>query len=296
MVAGDRAERVVRALVERVEEAAEGAPAHERESKFRAVLHRMLRVGVRGRELVLHGDQLVAENLAGDVDLRVVHAGNARVPDHALVKQLLQRADLVLISHFRVRSVRVQQVQRLHAEVRGRLLCVADHRFRTRIRHPPVLAAHSLQMLAFRLVFGNVRRLHGAAIAGFGCNQHFVARTVPAGERVAHHFFAVAQVFGGAGAGLAWQVIRPGGVQISHTRVQAGVNRTNRSIAVRTPLNRQSHRAHAEPWNCKSRQFAHVSCGRHNRLPSVATSVATKSATHSRTKQRGAACRAPARR
>ena len=254
----------------------------------------MLRVGVRGRELVLHGDQLVAKHLTGSVDLRVVNTGDARVPNHAFVKQLLERADLILISHFRVRAVRIQQVERIDAQVQRGFLGVTNHGFRTRIRHPPVLAAHSLQMLAFRLVFGNVRRLHGAAIAGFGCNQHFVARTVPAGERVAHHFFAVAQVFGGAGAGLAWQVIRPGGVQISHTRVQAGVNRTNRSIAVRTPLNRQSHRAHAEPWNRKSRQFAHVSCGRHNRLPSVATSVATKSATHSRTKQRGAGCRAGA--
>lgn len=274
----------------------------------------MLRVGVRGRELVLHGDQLVAENLAGDVDLRVVHAGNARVPDHALVKQLLQRADLVLISHFRVRSVRIQQVERIDAQVQRGFLGVTNHGFGARIRHPPVLTARRLQMLAFparpttaalgipplSVRFWRIGHrsnksgdLHGASIASFRGDQHFISGAIPRSERITHQLFAVPQIFRSASARLARQIIRPSRIQIANTRVQTGMNRTNRSIAIRTPLNRQSHRSHAEPRNRKSCQLTV-----HHHLPLPCKHAADSHMFTSRLTQRepAQACRAPARR
>ena len=210
--------------------------------------------------------------------------------------------------------MRIQQVERIDAQVQRGFLGVTNHGFGARIRHPPVLTARRLQMLAFparptTAALGipplSVRfwrighrsnksgNLHGASIAGFRGDQHFIARAVPAGERITHQLFAVPQIFRSAGTRLARQIIRPSRIQIANTRVQTGVNRPNRSIAIRTPLNRQSHRSHAEPRNRKSCQLTV-----HHHLPLPCKHAADSRMFTSRLTQRGPAqaCRAPARR
>ena len=119
---GNRAERIVRALIERIEESAERRPTDESEPQFGAMLHRMFRIGMRRRELVLHGDQAAADNAARKIDLLVIHTGDARIFDHTFVEQLLQRAALVFVRHRGIGAMRIQQVERIDAQVQRGLL------------------------------------------------------------------------------------------------------------------------------------------------------------------------------
>ena len=228
MIACDFTERVVRALVERVKKATERTPTNECKPQHLAVLHRMPRIRVRWRELVLHGDQSVADNAARKIDLLVIHTGDARIFDHAFVEQLFQRTALVFVRNRGIGAVRIQQVERIDAQVQRGLLGVTNHGFGARIRHPPVLTARRLQMLAFlaRTTAASLRipplsvrfsrighrsnksgDLHGASIASFRGDQHFISGAIPRSERITHQLFAVAKVFRSAGAGLARQII-----------------------------------------------------------------------------------------
>ncbi len=186
--------------------------------------------------------------------------------------------------------MRVEQVERFHAKMRGRRLGVADHGLRPGIGHPAIPAAGGLQMLAFLrgIGFGNAwfrrpcrspRSLHCATVAGLRGDQHLVARTIPRTQRVAHQLFAVPQILRGAGTRPTRQIVRPRGIQVTHARVKPCVDRLDRRITIRTPLDGERHRAHAEPWDCEPSQFALVPCDRHNRLPPRRHRIRT----HSRT-------------
>ena len=74
-------------------DATERAVGQEGNAEFGAVGEFVLAGAERGRQLILHAGQvLLAEDLAGDVDLVDARVGDAGQPDLALVEQLLYRA------------------------------------------------------------------------------------------------------------------------------------------------------------------------------------------------------------
>ena len=213
---GNRAERIVRALIERIEESAERRPTDESEPKFGAMLHRMFRIGMRRRELVLHGDQAAADNAARKIDLLVIHTGDARIFDHAFVEQLFQRAALVFVRHRGVGAMRIQQVERIDAQVQRGLLGVTNHGFGAGVGNPTVAAAFGLQTLALRAALISAHRMRtvsgrdrfaSTAIPGFGGDEHFISGAIPRSERITHQLFAVPQIFRSTGARLTRQII-----------------------------------------------------------------------------------------
>ena len=104
------------------------------------MLHRMFRIGMRRRELVLHGDQAAADNAARKIDLLVIHTGDARIFDHASSS-----------SCFNARiGLRKAPRDRGHANTTGRAyrrpsatrtLGVTNHGFGARVGNPTVAAA-----------------------------------------------------------------------------------------------------------------------------------------------------------
>ena len=84
----DPGELVVRsAEVAGAADAAERAPRQERQAELGADVDLRLAAAKARRELVLHGDQGVAEDLLGEPDLVGVGVGDADAPDQAGVVQ-----------------------------------------------------------------------------------------------------------------------------------------------------------------------------------------------------------------
>ena len=171
---------------------------------------------MRRRELVLHGNQSAANNAACKVDLLVIHTGNARIFDHAFVEQLFQRAALVFVRHRGVGAMRIQQVERIDAQVQCGFLGVTNHGFGAGVGNPTVTAAFGLQTLTLRATLISTHRIRAissrdglasTAIAGFGSDEHFISGAIPRSERITHQLFAVPQIFRSTGARLTRQII-----------------------------------------------------------------------------------------
>jgi len=263
--------------VECVQEPAERRPAHKIKTEIGTVTHRMLGVGMRWRELVLHRNQTVAENPTGGVNLRIVHARDAGEPNHALIQQGFQRADRILIRNRGVRAMRIQQIERVDAEAESGLLRVTNHRLRARVGHPPVPAAGRLQVLSFgcgcaravargllRIFRVAVRHFQRSAITSLRGDQNLIARTAPAGERRMNQHLAVPEITRHACTvrpRFAWQIIRPCGVEITHSGVKRGMDRADGRRPVRASLDRERHRSHAEARHARfPRKLHNVRC------------------------------------
>lgn len=204
---------------------------------------------MRWRELVLHRNQTVAENPTGGVNLRIVHARDAGEPNHALIQQGFQRADRILIRNRGVRAMRIQQIERVDAEAESGLLRVTNHRLRARVGHPPVPAAGRLQVLSLgcgcaravargllRIFRVAVRHFQRSAITSLRGDQNLIARTAPAGERRMNQHLAVPEITRHACTvrpRFAWQIIRPCGVEITHSGVKRGMDRADGRRPVR---------------------------------------------------------------
>ena len=88
-----------------VAQAAQRAPRQERQAQFRADVDLRSAPAEGGRELVLHAHQHVSEHGVGGADLVGVGVGE---PDHAdlpRVRDVLQRADDLVVGHLRVGPV-----------------------------------------------------------------------------------------------------------------------------------------------------------------------------------------------
>ena len=105
--------------------------------------------------------------------------------------------------------MRIQQVERIDAQVQRGLLGVTNHGFGARVGNPTVAAAFGLQTLALRATLISTHRIRAisgrdglasTAISGFGGDEHCISGTIPRSERITHQLFTVAKVFRSAGA------------------------------------------------------------------------------------------------
>src|SRR5665647_2303924 len=130
--------RVPAAEGARATDAAERAPGKERDADLGTVLHLDQRREMARRELVLHSDELLPEDAARDVDLLDRRVRDAREQDRAVVEELLEGADAVLVRHFGVRAVVVVQPDRAAQPLRGCLCSFEQVRRRAVLGPRPV--------------------------------------------------------------------------------------------------------------------------------------------------------------
>ena len=193
---GHLAERVELGFVLGLAEAAQRAPAHEVQTDFRRVFQRIGGVEVDRRVLVLHGDELVAEDAARDVDLLDGSVGDAGLLRHALVHQLLDGFDGLVVRHLRIGAVEVQQVNGVHAERQCALLATTNQVLRATVHIPRGAAV------------GEV-----AEMTDLGGDGDLVLRAVPRGHGLADQLFAGLLLLTGG-------VIRPRGVDMTAASIQ----------------------------------------------------------------------------
>ena len=166
----DLAERVELGLIIGVTVAAERAPAHEGQANLGAVVERVLGLQVNRRVLVLHGHELVAQNAARNVDLLDGGVGDTGLLRHALVHQLLDGFDGLVVRHLRIGAVEVQQVNGVHAERQCALLAATNQVLRATVHIPRGAAV------------GEV-----AEVAHLGGHQHLVLRPFQGPRAPAFH-------------------------------------------------------------------------------------------------------------
>ena len=196
MLGSHLAERVEQVLVVRVAIAAERAPAHEGEALLRAVFQRILGFQMNRRILVLHGHELVAENLLCDFELFDAHVGHARPLGHTLIEQRLDAFAGLVVRHFRIVAMQVKQVDRVDAERLRRLLAVFNQVFRLAVARPDRLVT-----------------IPCAAQTDLGCHGDFLTRSLPRFQRLTHQFFAGLLLF-------SRRVVGPCGVDVAAACVQ----------------------------------------------------------------------------
>ena len=229
---GHLAERIELALVLRLAEAAERTPAHEGDAELRAVFERVLRIQIDRGILVLHGHEPVAEDIAGDVDLLDRRVRDARPAGHALVQQLLDGLAGLVVRHFRIGTVEVQQVDGVHAERLRGLLGVADQVFGLAVLAP---GGHAV---------GEV-----AVMPDLGGDQHLVLRALPAVHRLAHQLLAGLLL-------AARAVVGPGGVDMTAAGVQRGMDGLDALGPAEVVLDGQGHLAQTDGRGVERPQIA----------------------------------------
>lgn len=147
----------------------------------------------------MHGHELVAQNAARNVDLLDGGVGDTGLLRHALVHQLLDGFDGLVVRHLRIGAVEVQQVNGVHAERQCALLAATNQVLRATVHIPRGAAV------------GEV-----AEVAHLGGHQHLVLRPLPGLKGLAHQLFT--GLFFAAGA-----VVGPSGVDVTAAGVQRGM-------------------------------------------------------------------------
>ena len=218
----DLAERVELGLIIGVTVAAERTPAHEGQANLGAVVERVLGLQVNRRVLVLHGHELVAQNTARNVDLLDGGVGDTGLLRHALVHQLLDGFDGLVVRHLRIRAVEVQQVNGVHAERQCALLAAPNQVLRATVHIPRGAAV------------GEV-----AEVAHLGGHQHLVLRPLPGLKGLAHQLFT--GLFFAAGA-----VVGPSGVDVAAAGVQRGMQGFDADLVAAIVFDGQRHFAVAD--------------------------------------------------
>ena len=218
----DLTERVELGLIIGMTVAAERAPAHEGQTDLGAVVERVLGLQVNRRVLVLHGHELVAQNAARNVDLLDRGVGDTGLLRHALVHQLLDGLDGLVVRHLRVRAVEVQQVDGVHAERQCALLAAPNQVLRATVHIPRGAAV------------GEV-----AEVAHLGGHQHLVLRPLPGLKGLAHQLFTGLLLAAGA-------VVGPSGVDVAAAGVQRGVQGFDADLMAAVVFDGQRHFAVAD--------------------------------------------------
>ena len=214
---GHLAERIEQVLVVRVTVAAQRTPAHERQTLLGAIVKRILGVQMNRRILVLHGHKLVAEDLLRDLQLFDAHVGNTRPLGHALIEQRLDAFAGLVVRHFRIMTVQVQQIDAVNAKRHRGLLAVFDQMLRLAVTRPNRLVT-----------------LPSAAQAHLGGHGDFLTRALPRVKRLTHQLFAGLFLF-------ARRVVRPSGVDVTASGIQRGVQCFDTDIVTTIVFNGQRH-------------------------------------------------------
>ena len=174
------------------------------------------------RILVLHGHELVAENLLCDFELFDAHVGHARPLGNALVEQRLDTFAGLVVRHFRIVAMQVEQVDRVDAERLRGLLAVFDEVFRLAVTRPDRLVA-----------------IPRAAQTDLGGHGDFLTRPLPCVQRFADQLFAGLLLF-------ARRVVGPCGVDVAAAGVKRGVQGFDADVVAAVVFDGQRHFAVAD--------------------------------------------------
>ena len=136
---------------------------------------------------------------------------------HALIEQRLDAFAGLVVRHFRIMTVQVQQIDAVNAKRHRGLLAVFDQMLRLAVTRPNRLVT-----------------LPSAAQAHLGGHGDFLTRALPRVKRLTHQLFAGLFLF-------ARRVVRPSGVDVTASGIQRGVQCFDTDIVTTIVFNGQRH-------------------------------------------------------
>ena len=226
MVARDRVELAVAgAQLARAPDASERAPRQKRDAVLGAERELVLRGAEPWRELVLHARQLV-EDLHRHQDLADIGVGDAGELHLALVLQLLQRTHRVLVGYRRVGPVELVEPDGIDTQ-----------RPQARVARLPQVLGPAVDL---------PRPVAGPVVPALGGDEDGVGVTRPRCQRLRNETLVVARL-------RAVDAIRVGRVDEGGTRVERGMDRSDRLRLVGPALERHRHGPEADGAHLSSR-------------------------------------------